>query len=84
MVIAEARRTYTYLSLFGYRVDAVIANRLLPDDVTDPWFDRWRVLHADGVIGGDVHVDREAAIGVEAKKRSGESAGGFGDGTSRA
>ena len=32
MVIAEARRTYTYLSLFGYRVDAVIANRLLPDD----------------------------------------------------
>src|SRR5437879_5127524 len=47
MVIAEARRTYTYLSLFGYRVDAVIANRLLPDDVTDPWFDRWRVLHAE-------------------------------------
>src|SRR3954467_3629459 len=29
MVIAEARRTYTYLTLFGYRVDAVIANRLL-------------------------------------------------------
>ena len=47
MVIAEARRTYTYLSLFGYHVDAVIANRLLPDDVTDPWFDRWRALHAE-------------------------------------
>jgi arsenite/tail-anchored protein-transporting ATPase len=42
MVIAEARRTFTYLSLFGYRVDAVVANRLLPDEVTDPWFDRWR------------------------------------------
>src|SRR2546430_291159 len=42
MVIAEARRTYTYLSLFGYRVDAVIANRLLPDEVTDPWFDAWK------------------------------------------
>ena len=42
MVIAEARRTYTYLSLFGYRVDAVVANRLLPDDITDPWFDRGR------------------------------------------
>ena len=38
MVIAEARRTHTYLSLFGYHVDAVIANRLLPDDVSDPWF----------------------------------------------
>jgi arsenite-transporting ATPase len=47
MVIAEARRTYTYLSLFGYHVDAVIANRLLPDDITDPWFDRWRALHAE-------------------------------------
>lgn len=42
MVIAEARRTYTYLSLFGYQVDAVIVNRLLPDAVADPWFDRWR------------------------------------------
>ncbi|MGI9018405.1 MAG: ArsA family ATPase [Euzebya sp.] len=42
MVVAEARRTYTYLSLFGYHVDAVIVNRLLPDDVTDPWFDKWK------------------------------------------
>jgi arsenite-transporting ATPase len=47
MVIAEARRTFTYLSLFGYRVDCVVANRLLPDEVTDPWFDRWRALHAE-------------------------------------
>lgn len=47
MVIAEARRTFTYLSLFGYQVDCVVANRLLPDGVTDPWFDRWRVLHAE-------------------------------------
>jgi arsenite-transporting ATPase len=42
MVIAEARRTATYLALFGYRVDAVVANRLLPDDVTDQWFKAWR------------------------------------------
>jgi arsenite-transporting ATPase len=47
MVIAEARRTYTYLSLFGYSVDAVVANRLLPEDVTDPWFERWRTLQAE-------------------------------------
>lgn len=47
MVIAEARRTYTYLSLFGYRVDAVIANRLLPEAVTDPWFAQWKALHAE-------------------------------------
>src|SRR5688500_15615521 len=42
MVIAEAKRTYTYLSLFGYRVDGVVANRLLPDAITDPWFDAWK------------------------------------------
>jgi arsenite-transporting ATPase len=47
MVIAEARRTFTYLSLFGYSVDGVIANRLLPDEVADPWFDRWKSLHAE-------------------------------------
>jgi arsenite-transporting ATPase len=47
MVIAEARRTATYLSLYGYHVDAVVANRLLPDDVVDPWFDRWRDLQAE-------------------------------------
>lgn len=47
MVISEARRTYTYLSLFGYRADAVIANRLLPDAVTDPWFAAWKAAHAE-------------------------------------
>ena len=47
MVIAEARRTATYLALFGYGVDAVVANRLLPDAVTDPWFDRWKAAHAE-------------------------------------
>ena len=47
MVIAEARRLFTYLSLFGYGVDAVIANRLLPDAVTDPWFKAWKEAHAE-------------------------------------
>jgi arsenite-transporting ATPase len=47
MVIAEARRTATYLALFGYHVDAVVANRLLPDAVSDPWFDAWKAAHAE-------------------------------------
>lgn len=47
IVVAEARRTFTYLSLFGYHVDAVIANRLLPDGVRDPWFDQWKELQAE-------------------------------------
>ena len=47
MVIAEARRTATYLALFGYRVDAVVANRLLPEDIVDPWFKAWKETHAE-------------------------------------
>lgn len=47
LVVAEARRTHTYLSLFGYAVDAVVANRLLPDAVDDPWFDAWKASHAE-------------------------------------
>jgi arsenite/tail-anchored protein-transporting ATPase len=42
MVIAEARRAYTYLNLYDYRVDAVVVNRLLPDAVSDPYFVKWR------------------------------------------
>jgi len=42
VVVAEARRTATYLALFGYPLDAVIVNRVLPDAVTDPFFDRAR------------------------------------------
>jgi arsenite-transporting ATPase len=42
MVIAEARRTYTYLGLFGYGVDSAIVNRVLPDSVEDPYFAKWR------------------------------------------
>src|SRR5919197_434011 len=47
MVIAEARRTYTYLSLFGYRVDAVVVNRIIPDSVTDPYFGKWKDIQAE-------------------------------------
>jgi arsenite/tail-anchored protein-transporting ATPase len=46
MVVAEARRTFTYLSLFGYHVDAVIANRMLPDAIEDPWFARWKATQS--------------------------------------
>ena len=47
MVIAEAKRTFTYLSLFGYHVDAVVANRLLSEKISDPWFDAWKATQAE-------------------------------------
>src|SRR5919197_2550888 len=47
MEIAEARRTYTYLGLFGYRVDAIVVNRIIPDDDTDPYFGKWKDIQAE-------------------------------------
>jgi arsenite-transporting ATPase len=44
MVIDEARRTYSYLGLFGYGVDGVVVNRVLPQEVADPYFERWRAI----------------------------------------
>jgi arsenite/tail-anchored protein-transporting ATPase len=44
MVIKETQRTYTYLNLYGYATDAVICNRILPAEVTDPYFAQWKDL----------------------------------------
>ena len=41
VVLAEARRSYTTLSLYGYRVDGVIANRVFPDGGSDDWRAGW-------------------------------------------
>lgn len=41
VVVAEARRTLTSLSLFGYRVDGVVANRVFPAEGADPWRAGW-------------------------------------------
>jgi arsenite-transporting ATPase len=46
MVIAEARRAYTYLNLYDYGVDALVVNRLLPETVSDPYFARWHDAQA--------------------------------------
>lgn len=43
MVIREAQRSLTYLSLFGYAVDAVVVNRILPPNV-DGHFTAWREM----------------------------------------
>jgi len=45
MVIKEAKRAFTYLSLFGYVTDAVIVNRLLPEGLQDELFRSWQAIH---------------------------------------
>ncbi len=41
VVLAEARRSFTTLSLFGYRVDGVVANRIFPAGEGDAWRQGW-------------------------------------------
>ena len=42
MVIKESLRAHAYLSLYNVATDMVIANRIIPDTVTDPFFKRWK------------------------------------------
>jgi arsenite-transporting ATPase len=93
MVISEARRTYTYLGLFGYAVDAAVINRILPDSVTDPYFKRWMEIqdaHMTSVLSSfaDVDVRRlrlfdEEMVGTERLRLVGEELYGDRDPTER-
>jgi arsenite-transporting ATPase len=44
MVIKEAQRAYTFFSLFGYAVDMIIVNRVIPASVEDPYFQKWKSI----------------------------------------
>lgn len=47
MVIKEAKRAFTYLNLFGYVVDGVIVNRVLPEGagLENGFFKNWQRIH---------------------------------------
>ncbi|RLD18640.1 MAG: ArsA family ATPase [Caldiserica bacterium] len=47
MVIKETQRTFTYLNLYGFSVDCVIANRIIPVEVEDSYFENWKRKQAD-------------------------------------
>src|SRR3954466_2756340 len=47
MVIKEAMRTFTYLNLYGYLTDAVVVNRVFPEDVEGGYFGGWRAVQQD-------------------------------------
>ncbi len=42
MVVKEAQRAYTYLNLYGYAVDAVVCNRIFPQQLLDDYFRQWK------------------------------------------
>ena len=42
MVIKESLRAHAYLSLYNVATDMVVANRIIPDTVCDPFFQKWK------------------------------------------
>jgi arsenite-transporting ATPase len=42
MVIKEAQRSFTYLNIYDFGVDAVVINRTIPDTVQDEYFSAWK------------------------------------------
>lgn len=41
MVVEETKRNYLYLNLFGYRVDGLVINRVLPAEARSGFFTEW-------------------------------------------
>ena len=52
MVLRETQRAFVYFSLHGLTVDGIIANRVLPAEVTDRFFEEWRI--SQSVILGEI------------------------------
>ncbi|MGI9604185.1 MAG: ArsA family ATPase [Acidimicrobiales bacterium] len=88
VVLAEARRTHGYLSLFGYGIDSVVVNRLIPDDV-GPALQGWVDEQAERLVEIEeaftplpimpvALADREA-VGLEALRRLGQAVYGDDD-----
>ncbi len=46
MVVKEAQRALTYLSLYGYATDLVVCNRMIPPTVSDSYFANWKDIQA--------------------------------------
>jgi arsenite-transporting ATPase len=63
MVLRETQRAFVYFSLHGLTVDGIIVNRVLPNQVTDAFFQEWRasqdaILHEIDAYFAPVPVRR--------------------------
>ncbi|MDP5170797.1 MAG: ArsA family ATPase [Bacteroidia bacterium] len=57
MVIKEAQRAYTYLQLYGYNVDAVVVNRVLPEGEGGDFFKKY----LDAQVGHMAEIEESFA-----------------------
>ncbi len=79
MVLKESLRAHAYLSLYNVSTDLIIANRIVPAEVTDPFFKKWKEnqekyrkeIHADfhPLPVKEVPLYAEELCGLEALDR---------------
>lgn len=87
--LQETQRAFTYFSLFGLAVDALYVNRILPNEVSDPFFVDWRVdqaRHLDEIRESfaplpvsEVPLRRREVVGVSALAELGRAVFGAAD-----
>lgn len=49
IVVQEAKRSFTCLNLFNYNVDAVIVNRIYPQEAMEGYFNKWIEMQKEGL-----------------------------------
>ena len=49
IVLEEARRNYTWMHMYDFNVDAVIINRIYPEDAMSGYFSSWTKTQADNM-----------------------------------
>lgn len=49
IVIKETKRNFTCLHLYDYNVDAIIINKVYPEEALAGYFNKWVTLQADGL-----------------------------------
>lgn len=49
IVVKEAKRSFTCLHLYDYNVDAVIVNKVYPDEALEGYFSKWAGLQKEGL-----------------------------------
>lgn len=49
IVIREAQRSFSYLHLYDYNVDAIIINKIFPNDSMKGYFSKWQQLQGEAI-----------------------------------
>ena len=49
IVIREAKRSFSYLHLYDYNVDAIVINKIFPQQSMKGYFSKWQQLQLEGV-----------------------------------